>query len=85
MVVFYCNTGIYVRYLIFRLELTYIAICTYLIVAYIKYEFKSNYSVYETMQISNIYAFDKTSIRDLFCEQRQLNRNIIEQLKLFEC
>jgi len=32
-----------------------------------------------------IYAFDKTSIRELFCEQRQLNLNIKEQLKLFEC
>ena len=80
MAVFYYNKGIYVRYLIFRLELTYIDICTYLIVAYIKYEFKSNYSVYETMQISGIYAFDKITIRELFSEQRQLNRNIKEQL-----
>jgi len=41
MAVFYYNKGIYVRYLIFRLELTYIAICTYLIVANIKYELKA--------------------------------------------
>jgi hypothetical protein len=63
----------------------WIAICTYLIVAYIKYELKSNYSVYEIMQILGISALDKTPIRELLCEQRQLNQNVKEQLKLFEC
>jgi hypothetical protein len=62
----------------------WIAICTYLIVAYIKYELKSNYSVYEIMQILGISALDKTPIRELLCEQRQLNQNVKEQLKLFE-
>jgi hypothetical protein len=61
----------------------WIAICTYLIVAYIKYELKSNYSVYEIMQILGISALDKTPIRELLCEQRQLNQNVKEQLKLF--
>ena len=63
----------------------WMAICTYLIVAYIKYELKSNYSVYEIMQILGISALDKTPIRELLCEQRQLNQNVKEQLKLFEC
>jgi hypothetical protein len=63
----------------------WIAICTYLIVAYIKYELKSNYSVYEIMQILGISALDKTPIRELLCEQRQLNQNVKEQLNLFEC
>jgi len=35
------------------------------------------------MQILGIYAFDKTSIRELLFEQRQLNQNFKEQLKLF--
>ena len=59
----------------------WIAICTYLIVAYIKYELKSNYSVYEIIQILGISALDKTPIRELLCEQRQLNQNVKEQLK----
>ena len=61
----------------------WIAICTYLIVAYIKYELKSNYSVYEIMQILGISALDKTPISELLCEQRQLNQNVKEQLELF--
>ena len=59
----------------------WMAICTYLTVAYIKYELKSNYSVYEIMQILGIAALDKTPIRELLCEQRQLNQNVKEQLK----
>jgi hypothetical protein len=61
----------------------WIAICTYLIVAYIKYELDSNYSVYEIMQILGVSALDKTPIRDLLCEQRQFNQNVKEQLSLF--
>lgn len=63
----------------------WIAICAYLIVAYIKYELKSNYSVYEIMQILGISALDKTPIHELLCEKCQLNQNFKEQLKLFEC
>lgn len=59
----------------------WMAICTYLIVAYIKYELKSNYSVYEIMQILGISALDKTPICELLCEKRQLNQNVKEQLK----
>jgi Domain of unknown function (DUF4372)/Transposase DDE domain len=61
----------------------WIAICTYLIAAHIKYELKSNYSVYEIMQILGISVLDKTPIRELLCEQRQLNQNVKEQLSLF--
>ena len=61
----------------------WIAICTYLLVAYIKYVLKSNYSVYEIMQILGISALDKTPIPELLCEQRQLNQNVKEQLELF--
>jgi hypothetical protein len=56
----------------------WIAICIYLILEYIKYELKSNYSVYEIMQILDISALDKTPIRELLCEQHQLNQNVKE-------
>jgi hypothetical protein len=42
-----------------------VAICAYLIVAYVKILLKSEYSIYEIMQILSISAFDKTPIRDL--------------------
>lgn len=62
----------------------WVAICTYLIVAYIKYQLKSDYSVYEIIQILEISAFDKTPLCELLCEQRQFNQNVKEQLSLFE-
>ena len=61
----------------------WIAICTYLIVAYIKFDLKINYSVYEIMLILGISSLDKTPIRELLCKQCQLNQNVKEQLKLF--
>jgi hypothetical protein len=36
------------------------------------------------MQVLVISAFDKTPIRELLCEQRQLSQNVKEQLNLFE-
>ncbi len=36
----------------------WVAICTYLIVAYVKYSVKSTLSIYEIMQILGISAFD---------------------------
>ena len=33
------------------------------------------------MQILGISALDKTPIRELLCEQHQLNQNVKEQLK----
>jgi hypothetical protein len=60
----------------------WIAICTYLIVAYLKYQLRSPYSVYEMMQILGISAFAKTPINELFVKQ-QINQNVKEQLNLF--
>lgn len=59
------------------------AICTYLIVAYMKHVLKSNYSIYEIMQILSVSAFDKTHIRDLLT-MTQVNQNVKElQYNLF--
>jgi hypothetical protein len=63
----------------------WVAIITYLIVAYIKHAVKSNYSIYEIMQILSVSAFDKTPLRELLSEQRQFNQDVKEQLFIFEC
>lgn len=60
----------------------WIAICTYLIVAYLKHQLNSPYSVYEMMQILGISTFAKTPINELFTKQ-QINQNVKEQLNLF--
>ena len=60
----------------------WIAISTYLIVAYIKHTLKSKLSIYEIMQILGISAFDKTPIRELLTEY-QVNQDVKEQLELF--
>jgi hypothetical protein len=63
----------------------WIAICTYLIVAYVKYALKSNLTIYQIMQILGVSAFDKTSIRELLTEHRQFNQNVKElQYNLFD-
>ena len=61
----------------------WIAICTYLIVAYVKYSVKSTLSIYEIMQILGISVFDKTSIRELLSEIK-VNQNFNEQYNLFD-
>ena len=58
------------------------AICTYLIVAYLKHQIRSSYSVYEMMQILGISAFSKMPINELFTK-RQTSQNFKEQLNLF--
>jgi hypothetical protein len=58
----------------------WIAIITYLIVAYIKQVIKSEYSIYEIMQILSVSPFDKTPIRKLLTEQRQFNQDVKELL-----
>ena len=58
------------------------AICTYLIVAYVKHAQNSNLSIYETMQVLGISAFDKTPIKDLLTENK-VNQNVKEQYNLF--
>ena len=60
----------------------WVAICTYLIVAYVKHELKSEYSIYEIMQILGISAFDKTPIKELLTDE-QIKQNFKEQLDLF--
>lgn len=60
------------------------AVCSYLVVAYVKYALKSNYSIYEIMQILGVSAFDKTPIGDLLT-MSQINQNVKElQYNLFE-
>jgi len=60
----------------------WIAICTYLIVAQIKYALKSTLSVYEIMQILGISVFDKTPVKELLTES-QVNQIFKEQGNLF--
>lgn len=60
----------------------WIAICTYLVVAYLKQRIKSPYSAYEMTQILGISAFAKIPVNELFTE-KQINQNTKEQLNLF--
>jgi len=60
----------------------WVAISTYLIVAYIKHSLKSTFSIYEIMQILGISVFDKTPIKELLTDF-QVNQNVKEQLNLF--
>ena len=60
----------------------WVAICTYLIVAHVKYALKSNLSIYEILQILSISAFDKTPVKELLTEI-QVNQNVKEPYDLF--
>lgn len=60
----------------------WVAICTYLIVAYVKYQLQSPLSIYEIIQILGISTFDKTPLRELLTEN-QFNQNVNEQYDLF--
>jgi hypothetical protein len=60
----------------------WMAICTYLTVAYAKHSLRSNFSIYEMMQILGISAFDKTPVKELLTEFH-VNQNVKEQLDLF--
>ncbi len=60
----------------------WIAICTYLIVAQIKYTLKSTLSVYEIMSILGISVFDKTPVKELLTES-QIDQIVKEQGNLF--
>jgi hypothetical protein len=60
----------------------WIAISTYLIVAYLKHQMKSPLSVYEITQILGVSSFSKTPVNELFKEDKA-NQNIKEQLNLF--
>ena len=60
----------------------WVAMCTYLIAAYVKHSLKSLLSIYEIMQILGISAFDKTPLKELLT-QTQVNQNVKEQYDLF--
>ena len=60
----------------------WVAICTYLTVACVKYKLQSTLSIYEIMQILSISSFDKTAITELLTEI-QVNQNVKEQYDLF--
>lgn len=60
----------------------WVAICTYLIVAYVKYTLKSQLTIYEVMQILGISAFDKTPVKELLTDFQE-NQNFKEQRDLF--
>jgi hypothetical protein len=68
-----------------RIQL-WVAIIAYLMVAYVKHALKSDYSIYEIMQIVGVSVFDKTSVRELLTDF-QVNQNFKElQYGLFnEC
>lgn len=62
----------------------WIAICTYLIVAYVKKSVKSELSIYQIIQILSISAFDKTPISQLL-NDFQNNQNVNEhQYNIFD-
>ncbi len=60
----------------------WITISAYLIVAYLKAKFNSEFSTYEILQILSISTFDKTDLRELLTEKTS-NQNVNEQLYLF--
>lgn len=60
----------------------WIAISTYLVVAYLKHQIKSPLSVYEITQILGVSSFSKTPVNELLNEYKA-NQNIKEQLNLF--
>jgi hypothetical protein len=60
----------------------WVAISTYLILAYTKKQLKSELSVYEIAQILSISAFDKTPLRELLTEPNS-NQNVKELPSLF--
>jgi Transposase DDE domain len=60
----------------------WVAVCTYLIVVYLKYQLRSPYSIYEMMQILGISVLAKTLINELLTKT-QINQSVKEQLNYF--
>lgn len=60
----------------------WVAICTYLIIAYVKIQLQSTLSIYEIIQILGISSFDKAPVKELLTEL-QVNQNVKEQYELF--
>jgi hypothetical protein len=64
----------------------WVAICTHLIMAYIKHIMHSQLSIYEISQVLSTSLFDKTPIRDLLseCNKSQIKQNQnVKELLLF--
>jgi hypothetical protein len=64
----------------------WIAVCTYLLIAYAKKQLKSNLSLYEITQILSVSVFDKTPINELltnFSKNDEI-KDIYNQLNLFD-
>jgi hypothetical protein len=62
----------------------WMAVCSHLLVAYIKQMVKSPLSIYEIIQILGTSLFDKTPIRELLTEGNDFQvKNVKEQLSLF--
>lgn len=60
----------------------WISISTYLIIAALKKQMHSHYSIYEITQILSISVFDRTPLNELFTENK-INQKIKEQPNLF--
>ena len=64
----------------------WIAICTYLLIAYAKKKLKSNLSLYETTQILGVSVFEKTPLNELLTiiSKNELIEEKYNQLNMFE-
>ena len=66
----------------------WVAICTYLVLALIKAEYKSDYSITEIATLVSVSALSKMSLRELLTNPNQLTlkskQNIKDQLTLFD-
>ncbi|OFX57416.1 MAG: transposase [Bacteroidetes bacterium GWB2_41_8] len=64
----------------------WIAVCTYLLIAYAKKQLKSDLSLYEITQIISVSTFDKTTLNELltnFSKNAEI-KDICNQLNLFD-
>jgi hypothetical protein len=61
----------------------WVAISTYLVVAYLKVQMRSDLSIYEILQILSISSFDKTPINELLTKSNS-KQNVKEQPNLFD-
>ena len=61
----------------------WVAIITYLLIAYVKKILKSPLSIYEMIELLGISLFDKTPIQELISDT-EIKLNIYQQLKLFD-
>ena len=64
----------------------WIAVCTYLLIAYTKKQLSTNLSLYELTQIISVSVFDKTPLNELFTDfsKNDQRNNICNQLNLFD-